>query len=92
MIKDGKEESCSSEKAMVNHQDQTARPVWSWKQRDMLSTAFLLNIPDAHSILSSAIFTETLAVLLSIPSLACRNRVGEVIGNSRVDLYGETET
>ena len=26
-------------KSMANHQDQTARPVWSWKQRDKQSTA-----------------------------------------------------
>ena len=48
-------------KAMANHQDLTARPVWSWKQIDKLSTAFLLNIPGAHSSLSSPIFTEALA-------------------------------
>ena len=35
-------------KAMANHQDQTSKPVWSWKQRDKLSNAFLLNIPGAH--------------------------------------------
>ena len=79
-------------KAMANHQDQTARPVWSLKQRDKLSTAILLNIPGAYSSLSSPIFTESLAVLLCIPSLACRDRAGEVIGNSRVDLYWDTET
>ena len=79
-------------KAITNHKDQTARPVWSWKQRDKLSTAFPLKIPGAHSSLSSPIFTEALAVLLCIPSLSCRGRVGEVIGNSRVDLDGDKET
>ena len=56
-------------KAMANHQDKPTRPVWSWKQRDKLSTAFLLNIPNAHSCLSFPIFTEVLAVLLCITSM-----------------------
>ena len=75
--------------ALADYPDSTARPVWSWKQRDKLSTAFLLNIPGAHTSLSSPIFSEAMAALLCIPSLVCRDRVGEVIGDSRVDLYGD---
>ena len=75
--------------ALADYPDITARPVWSWKQRDKLCTAFLLNIPGAHTSLSSPIFSEAVAALLCVPSLVCRDRVGEVIGDTRVDLYGD---
>ena len=73
--------------ALADYPDTTARPVWSWKQRDKLFTAFLLNIPGAHTSLSSPIFSEAVAALLCVPSLVCRDRVGEVIADSRV--YGD---
>ena len=71
--------------ALADYEDPSARPVWSWKQRDKLSPAFLINIPGAHTSLSSPIFSEAMAVLLCVPSLVCRDRVGEVVGDSRVD-------
>ena len=75
--------------ALAGYHDPTSRPVWSWKQRDKLSTAFLLNIPGASSSLSSPIFSEAMAALLCVPSLVCRDRVGEVVGNSKVDPFGD---
>ena len=44
-------------KALADHADSTARPVWSWKLRDKLSSAFLLNTPGAHSSLSTPFFS-----------------------------------
>ena len=64
------------EKALAEYEDQTARPVMSWKQRDKLSSAFLLDIPGPHSSLSSPIFCEAVAAMLCVPSLVCRDRVG----------------
>ena len=77
------------EKALENYEDPNARTVMSWKQRDKLSSAFLLDIPGPHSSLSSPIFCEAVAAMLCVPSLVCRDRVGEVVGRSRVDPYGD---
>jgi hypothetical protein len=76
-------------KKALTELDPTARPVWSWKQRDKLSSAFLLNTPGAHSSLSTPVFQEAVAALLCAPSPVCRDRVGEMIGNKRVDLFGD---
>ena len=40
-------------KALADNADPTARPVWSWKLRDKLSSAFLLNTPGAYQLQSS---------------------------------------
>ena len=77
------------ERALTLHRDQRARGVSSWKERDKLTTAFLLSTPGPHSGLSSPVFAEAVATLLSMPSRVCVDRVGEKVGNSRVDLYGE---
>jgi hypothetical protein len=50
------------EKALENYEDPTSRPVMSWKQRDKLSSAFLLDIPGPHCSPSSPIFCEAVAV------------------------------
>ena len=76
-------------KALADYEDPSARPVMSWKQRDKLSSAFLLNIPGPHRSISSPIFSEAVAAMLCAPSPVCRDRVGEVIGRSRVDPYGD---
>ena len=67
-----------------------ARPVWAWPNRDKLTTAWLLSLPGPHSSLSTPIFQEGLAMVLSLPSPACRDRVGERIGSSRVDQWGDS--
>ena len=46
-------------------------------------------LPGPHTSLSSPQFSEALCVLLCLPSLCCRDRVGLRVGNRRVDLYGE---
>ena len=58
-------------KKALTELDPTARPVWSWKQRDKLSSAFLLNTPGAHSSLSTPIFREAVAALLCALSGFC---------------------
>ena len=71
-------------------QDRTNRPVWSWLQRDKLSSAWLQALPSPDSSLSSAEFSEAAAAALCIPSPACSERLGQVIrGTQVVDLYGE---
>ena len=54
-----------------------------------MSSAFLLDRPGAHSSLSTPVFQEAVAALLCAPSPVCRDRVGEMIGRKRVDLFGD---
>ena len=77
------------DRALTLHIDQRARGVSSWKERDKLTTAFLLSTPGPHTALSSPVFAEAVATLLSMPSRVCADRLGEKVGNSRVDMYGE---
>ena len=75
-------------RAISLHPDQKGVGVSSWKERDKLTTAFLLSIPGPSSSLSSPIFAEALATLLCLPSRVCTDRVGEKVGSSRVDKFG----
>ena len=76
-------------KALQIHEDQGARPVWVWPQLDKLSSAWLLSLPGPHTGLSSQIFSEAVCANLCIPSPACRDRVGERIGKTFIDCYGD---
>ena len=73
----------------MRHHDQRARGISSWKERDKLSTSFLLSTPGPHSSLPSMVFREALATLLSMPSRVCLDRLGETVGKTKVDMYGE---
>ena len=46
--------------------DQGAMAVTSWKNRDKISTAFLLELPGPHDVWSSAEWIEALCLLLSL--------------------------
>ena len=62
----------------------------AWKNRDKISTAFLLELPGPHNSWSSAEWAEALCLLLSLPSNACTSarNLGQPIGNRYVDIYG----
>ena len=75
-------------RAISMHPDQRGVGVSSWKEKDKLSSAFLLTVPGPSSSLSSPIFTEALATMLCLPSRVCADRVGERRGGSRVDRLG----
>ena len=75
---------------MAEYPNRMARPVCSVPQRDKLTTAWLLSLPGPDTSLTTAIFREGLAMVLCVPSPVCRNRVGERIGESKVDLWGDT--
>ena len=77
-------------KHLKEWQQRTDRPVWSWPNRDKLSTAWLLSFPGPHTGLSKPVFREGMAMLLCIPSPACRDMVGERVGTGKVDLFGDT--
>ena len=76
-------------KSLDQQEDRTARPVWSWPNRDKLTTSWLLALPGPHTSLTNAIFQEGLCMVLCLPSPACRDRVGERIGGRRVDMFGD---
>ena len=75
-------------RGLLLHPDQTTGPVSSWKERDKLSTAFLLSLPGPHYGIPSAMFSEAIATLLCAPSPACSARLGQSIGRTRVDMFG----
>jgi hypothetical protein len=74
-------------KSLEEQEDRRARPVWSWPNRDKLTTSWLLALPGPHTSLTNAIFQEGLAMVLSLPSPACRDRIGEKIGGRRMDMF-----
>ena len=76
-------------KALEMYPDQLARPVKVWPQMDKLSTSWLLSLPGPHSGLASNIFSEAVCANLCLPSPSCRGIVGERIGRTTVDLYGD---
>ena len=76
-------------RGLEDYRDPGARPVMSRKQRDKLCSAFLLNVPGAHTSISAPVFKEAVAALICVPSLVCRDRVGKRVGRSRVYLYGD---
>ena len=76
-------------KALEIYPDKTARPVKVWPQLDKLSTSWLLSLPGPHSGLASNIFSEAVCANLCLPSPACRSLVGERVGRTTVDSYGD---
>ena len=67
-----------------------SRAAMSWRQRDKVSSAWLLALPGHESTLSNVEFAEAAAANLCLPSPACAGRVGEVIrGRVTVDVYGD---
>ena len=79
----------SMEKHLKEQRNRQARPVWSWPNQDKFTTAWLLSFPGPHSGLSTPIFQEGLALVLCLPSPACKDRVGEKVGDSRLDAFGD---
>ena len=76
---------------LSNYPNQTItgpRPVWICRQRDKMSTAWLLCLPGANG-LSSAQFSEAMSLFLCASSTASISRLREKIGKSQVDLYGD---
>ena len=58
------------EKGLSQHPDQSSMAIKAWKNRDKLSTAFLLELPGPHNQWSSAEWGEALCLVLSLPPTA----------------------
>ena len=77
-------------KVLEEVRPKSTRAAWAWRQRDKVSSAWLLAIPGLDTSLSSAEFSEAAAANLSLASPACVGRVGEVIrGRVTVDTHGD---
>lgn len=75
---------------LLHYPDQEARPVWSWPERDKLSSQWLLALPGHDSSLTSEEFTQCVETILCLPSTACAAKIGENVGKARVDKYGDS--
>ena len=81
--------SCVLASNLEKHPDRRARPVMSWPERDKLSSAWLLALPTGDTAISSPVFAEAAAAMLCIPSPVCSDKNGCVVGDRRVDLFGD---
>ena len=70
-------------KGLSQYVDQSAMAVKAWKNRDKISTAFLLELPGPHNSWPSAEWSEALCLILSLHSNACisTRNLGQPIGN-----------
>jgi hypothetical protein len=77
-------------KALEEHPDQSARPVWANPQLDKLSQVWLLAMPGPRGF-SHAEFGETVARLVCLPSPCCQPKVGAPLGERGlvVDTFGD---
>ena len=82
--------AATMKKALGQYPDQSVMAVKSWRNRDKISTAFLLELPGPHNSWTSAEWGEALCLLMSLPSNSCRDlrNLGKPIGDRFVDLYG----
>ena len=77
-------------KALSLYLPRKARPAWAWRQRDKISSSWLLALPGPDSTLSNAEFAEAAATSLCLPSPACMGRVGDAVkGRKVIDIYGD---
>ena len=77
-------------KALSLYLPRKARPAWAWRQRDKISSSWLLALPGPDSTLSNAEFAEAAATSLCLPSPACIGRVGDTVkGRKVIDIYGD---
>ena len=68
--------------------NQKRRAVVAWKNRDKLSASWLSCLPGPDGM-SSPAFAEALAMTLCMPSPACKDRIGSVVGKRKVDIFGD---
>lgn len=67
-----------------------ARPVVAMDQKDKMTTSWLLALPTPQGSLSSPVFREGLAMVLSLPLPACMGKLRQVLGDGKVvDMWGD---
>ena len=78
-------------KALQEHRDQSARPVFAFHQFDKLSQAWILALPTAATHLSSPVFRSAMATKLCLDSPECADKIGQPVGQEGrvVDRFGD---
>ena len=77
-------------KVLKKVRPKSTREAWAWRQRDKVSSAWVLAIPGYQSTLTSAEFSLAAATNLCIPPPVCLEREGETIkGNVTIDCHGD---
>ena len=66
--------------ALLRHPNQTERPAIAYPQLDKLSTAWKLGLPGPTTGMTTPVFKEVMALHLFLPSLACKEVVGQRLG------------
>ena len=75
--------------ALNRMNESTLKPVRAWSNRDKLSSSWLQCLPGPDG-LSSQAFSEAMALLLCMPSPACKDRIGARVGKKTVDIFGDS--
>jgi hypothetical protein len=75
--------------ALTRMNDSTLKPVRAWSNRNKLSSSWSQCLPGPNG-LSSQAFSEAMALLLCMPSPACKDRIGARVGKKTVDIFGDS--
>ena len=76
--------------ALQLHRPQRDRHAWAWRQRDKLSSAWLLSLPGGGEQLSNEEFSTAAAVNLCVPPPCVVGREGEVIkGRTVINTHSD---
>ena len=67
-------------KALQEHPDQGAQPVFVYPQQDKLSQAWILATPSSSTHLPSVVFREHMVAHLCLPSPACQAKLDQQVG------------
>ena len=82
--------ACLLTRSLEQHRPRKDRQAWAWKQRDKLSSAWLLALPGGSDSLSNEEFTTAAATNLCLPQPVCVERLGELIkGRVTIDQHGD---
>ena len=78
------------EKALTLVRPKSTRAAWALRQRDKISSSWVLALRSADTALSNAEFAEAAASSLCLPSPACQGRFGEPVkGRVKINEYGD---
>ena len=77
------------EKVLKGVRPRSTREAWAWRQRDKVSSAWVLALPGYQTKLTCAEFSLTAVTNLCLPPSICLEREVEVIkGQTKVDIHG----
>lgn len=71
--------------------DQSCRPALTGKQRDRICGQWLLALPGPVNGLDATQFSEAFATYTCLPTPLFKDRLGEPLGRTTVDLHGDKE-